>query len=60
MYKILPYSYEQSKKLKLQIHPSDNPKYKIKVYDSDGKFLFYGGYPQYSDYPHYIESHGKP
>ena len=23
-----------------------------------GKFLFYGGDPHYSDYPHYIQYHG--
>ena len=58
MYKILPYTHEKAKQLNLQVRPSDNPSYKIKIY-SDKKFLFYGGDPSYSDYPHYIESHGK-
>jgi len=59
MYDILPYTYKQAEKLGVKVFPSDNPKYKIEVYDKDGNFLFYGGSPSYSDYPHYIESHGK-
>ena len=59
MYDILPYSYKQAKKLGVEIFPSYNPKYKIEIYDKDGLFMFYGGDPNYSDYPHYIQSHGK-
>lgn len=59
MYDILPYSYKQAEKLGVQIFPSSNPKYKIEIYDKDGLFMFYGGAPQYSDFPHYIQSHGK-
>ena len=58
MYDILPHTYTQAKKMDLQVFPSDNPKYKIEVYDKNGLFLFYGGAPSYSDYPHYIKSHG--
>lgn len=58
-YDILPYTYEQAKKLNVQVFPSDNPKYKIEVYDKNGVFMFYGGSPNFSDYPHYLVSHGK-
>lgn len=59
MYDILPYTYKQAKKLEVSVFPSDNPKYKIEVYDKNGLFMFYGGDPNFSDYPHYIKSHGK-
>lgn len=58
-YNILPYSYQKAKELSVNIYPSDNPKYKIEIYDKNGVFMFYGGSPQYSDFPHYIQSHGK-
>jgi len=59
MYKILPYTYEQAKKLNVIVKPSENPKFKIDVYDLNNKFLFSGGSPAYQDYPHYIQSKGK-
>ena len=59
MYKILPYTYDKAKQLKLQVYPSDSPIHKIKIYDQKGNFLYYGGDPNYSDYPNYIKSHGK-
>jgi hypothetical protein len=60
IYKILPYTYKKAKQLGLTVFPSDNPKYKIEIYDEEtGAFLYYGGNPKYSDYPHYIQSHGK-
>ena len=59
MYSILPYTYEKAKQLKLKVYPSDNPAYKIKICDNHDTFLYYGGDPAYSDYPHYIKSHGK-
>jgi len=52
-YDILPYTYEKAKRLGVQVFPSDNPKYKIEIYDKDGVFLFYGGDPSYKDFPHY-------
>jgi hypothetical protein len=58
-YDIKPYSLEQALKLGVIIYPSDNPKYKIEMYDEkDGMFLGYGGASGYSDYPTYIETHG--
>jgi hypothetical protein len=58
-YDIKPYTYHQAKLLDVKVFPSDNPKYKIEVYDGDtGQFLFYGGDPDYSDFPTYAETHG--
>ena len=58
MYQILPYTIEQAKKLNVKVKPSENPKFKIDVYDLNNKFLFSGGSPAYFDYPHYIQSKG--
>ena len=58
-YDILPYTYERARELDVVVYPSDNPKYKIEIYDKTGNFMFYGGSPKYSDFPHYIQSHGK-
>ena len=55
LYIIKPYSYQQAEKLGVQIFPSDNPKKKIEVYDSEGDFICYIGDPQYLDYPSYME-----
>ena len=59
MYDILPYTLQQAKKLNVKVLSSKNPKYKIDVYDEKGKYLFSGGDPNFSDYPHYIISKGK-
>ena len=56
MYKILPYSFNQAEKIGVKIIESDKPKYKIKVYYKDK--IIYIGDTNYSDYPHYILSHG--
>lgn len=58
-YDILPYTYERARQLDVVVYPSDNKKHKIEIYDKTGNFMFYGGDPKYSDYPHYIQSHGK-
>jgi hypothetical protein len=59
MYRIKQYSYNRAKELGVQIFPSENPKYKIEVYDNRGLFLFYIGDNNYSDYPTYLETHGR-
>lgn len=59
MYRIKNYSYNQAKILGVQIFPSGNPKHKIEVYDKQGVFICYIGDPKYSDYPTYLETHGK-
>ena len=56
MYKISPYSYQQAKILGVQIFPSEKPNKKIKVITKDK--TIYIGDTNYSDYPHYIETHG--
>ena len=56
MYKITPYSYQQAEMLGVKISPSDKPNKKIKVMTKDK--IIYIGDSKYSDYPHYIQSHG--
>jgi hypothetical protein len=58
-YEIKPYTYHQAKLLGVKVFPSDNPKYKIEVYDGKtGEFLFYGGDPDYQDFPTYTQTEG--
>ena len=58
-YQIKPYTYHQAKLLGVKVFPSDNPKYKIEVYDAEtGAFLFYGGDPEYKDFPTYAQDEG--
>ena len=58
-YDILPYTYKKARQLNVVVYPSDNPKYKLEIYDTTGNFMFYGGSPSYSDYPHFLETHGQ-
>jgi hypothetical protein len=60
MYKILPYTHKQAKRLHVIIHPSTKKQYKIDVYDAyNYNFIASVGAIGYSDYPTYIETHGK-
>ena len=59
MYKIQKYSYEQAKKLDVKIQPSEKAKFKIDIFNDDGDYITSVGDRRYSDYPSYIESHGK-
>jgi hypothetical protein len=60
VYQIKKHTLDRAKELGLKVFASDNPKYKIEVYDGlSGHFLFYGGDANYSDYPSYLESHGR-
>ena len=59
MYEITKYTNDKAKKLGVQVYPSDNPKYKIEIY-KNGVFIGYVGDSEYSDYPHYLKTHGKP
>jgi adenine specific DNA methylase Mod len=54
MYQILPYSYQQAKRLNVFIKPSENPKKKIDVY-KDSKKVASIGDPNYQDYAHYLQ-----
>ena len=58
MYKIRPYSYMKAEKLGVFIIPSDKPKYKIQVFDREGKFLCYIGDSRFDDYPSFLEKYG--
>jgi len=55
VYDIKPLTYKRAKKLGVKIFPSDNPKYKIEVYDWNGIFITYVGATSYGDYPTYLE-----
>ena len=53
MYTILKYSYDQAKKLNVEIQPSKHKNKKIDVY-KDGVFICSIGNLQYNDFPHYL------
>jgi hypothetical protein len=59
MYVIPPQIHKNARELGVSVYPSDNPKYKIEVYDSDGIFMFRLGASGYSDYNSYIRDKGK-
>jgi len=54
-YEIFPEQKKVAKKMKLMIYPSDNPKKKLDVYDTNGLFLKSIGDSKYNDY--YIYKH---
>ena len=57
VYQIKPYSYEQAKKLNVEIKPSNKKDKKIDVY-KDKKYICSIGDIHYYDYPWYIENNG--
>jgi hypothetical protein len=59
MYPISKEQYKLAKKMGIHIFPSDNPKYKIDVYDSDGVYHTSIGASAYMDYFLYLASKGK-
>ena len=58
MYHITEYTYDRAIHLGVQVYPSDNPKYKIEVYDKNGIFICYCGASGYYDFPTYIQEKG--
>ena len=54
MYKIKKYSFDQAKKLNVEIRPSKHKNKKIDVY-KDNLFLFSIGDIRYNDFPTYLE-----
>jgi len=56
-YKITNYSYNQAKKLNVEIKPSSNKKKKIDVY-KDGKKISSIGAIDYYDFPTYVIKEG--
>ena len=57
VYQIKPYSYEQAKKLNVEIKPSTRKDKKIDVY-KDNKYICSIGDINYYDYPTYIQING--
>jgi hypothetical protein len=57
-YKILPHTFKQAKLLGVEVKPSTKKGKKIDVY-KDNKLVASVGASSFSDYPHYIQSHGK-
>ena len=57
VYQIKPYSYEQAKKLNVEIKPSTRKDKKIDVY-KDNKYICSIGDINYYDYPTYIQNNG--
>ena len=53
-YKITDYSYQQAKKLNVEIKPSSNKKKKIDVFKNDKKIASIGSI-SYNDYPTFIK-----
>lgn len=54
MYQILPYSYQQAKRLGVFITPSENKNKKVDVYKNSKKVASIGDV-NYQDYPHYLQ-----
>jgi hypothetical protein len=61
VYKISPRTQQIAKDLGVQVFPSDNPKYKLEVYDSNGQFITYTGASGYKDFHIYskMEKNGE-
>ena len=53
MYKILPYTQAQARKLNVIVKPSSRQGKKIDVYDRKGNFVTSVGAKGYLDYPTY-------
>ena len=59
-YDIKPRTYKIAEKLGVKIYPSDNPKYKLEIYDANGQFITYSGDGNSKgDYPTYLEMEKK-
>ncbi len=58
MYQIKKYSFDQAKKLGVEIKPSQNPKKKIDVIKNN-KVISSIGDINYKDYPTYLEENKK-
>ena len=56
-YHITKYSYDQAKKLNVEIKPSSNKKKKIDVFKNDKKIASIGAIG-YLDYPNFIKKNG--
>jgi len=59
MYEITEYTLKKAKEMNIIVKPSINSKYKIDIFNKDGKYLFSGGASGYSDFPTYTITNGK-
>jgi len=59
VYKILPYTLAQAKRLNVKVRPSSKADKKIDVYDRKGNFVVSVGARGYLDYPIYKKLFGK-
>ena len=59
LYKILPYSYNQAKKLNLIIKPSTKKNKKIDVFNEYNNYIASIGDINHYDYPYYLKYKGK-
>jgi hypothetical protein len=59
MYKILPYTLAQAKRLNVKVRPSSKANKKIDVYDRKGNFVVSVGAKGYLDFPTYKKLFGK-
>lgn len=59
MYKILPYTQAQARRLNVKVKPSSRQSKKIDVYDRKGNYLTSVGAKGYLDYPTYVKLFGK-
>jgi len=59
MYKILPYTEAQARRLNVKIRPSTRKGKKIDVYDRQGNYITSVGAKGYLDYPTYKKLFGK-
>jgi len=59
MYKILPYTLAQAKRLNVKVRLSSKAEKKIDVYDRKGNFIVSVGAKGYLDYPTYKKLFGK-
>jgi hypothetical protein len=59
LYNITKYSYDQAKKLGVNIKPSSNPKKKIDVFDKNNNKLASIGDVSYKDFPTYMKEKGQ-
>tara|TARA_R110000751_G_scaffold254502_3_gene353992 strand:- start:284 stop:1405 length:1122 start_codon:yes stop_codon:yes gene_type:complete len=59
LYKILPYTKKQAKKLGVKIEPSKRKGKKIDIYDFNKQYIMSIGGKGYKDYPTYWKTEGK-
>lgn len=59
MYKILPYTAAQARRLNVMIRPSSRKDKKIDVFDKEGYYITSVGARGYLDYPTYKKLFGK-